>query len=209
MSGPRRKFIKPEDVPTDMIKFLCFSKQRIGSPTSKKSRDLHILCNCPDCHKDYWIPNTQIRRGVKRTPRCNACAILFRNYNNGSGRFSTVAGYIGLTISHLDQKDQKLAKETSRTKGFILEHRMVMARYLKRPLTPDDQIHHRNGNKTDNRIANLRLVTKQTHHIAPADKIAVSITEIEDCVRQLDNIGIDVAPILEEFLSKLSHIQSS
>src|SRR5262249_38143293 len=42
---------------------------------------------------------------------------------------------------------------------FMLERRYVMEVHLGRPLWPDEQVHHRNRRRHDNRIENLELWT--------------------------------------------------
>lgn len=66
-----------------------------------------------------------------------------------------VTGYIRLTIPGHPNAD---------VKGYIYEHRFLMAEHLARPLKPDEVIHHINGIRDDNRIENLELFDSAIDH---------------------------------------------
>jgi len=47
--------------------------------------------------------------------------------------------------------------------GYVPEQTLVMENYLGRYLTNDEEVHHLNEIKTDNRVENLQLVTHSEH----------------------------------------------
>lgn len=73
-------------------------------------------------------------------------------WNGGKSRHT--AGYIRILSPDHPNHDHQ---------GYVFEHRLVMEQHLGRYLTVDEVVHHINGNKHDNRIENLQLMTKKEH----------------------------------------------
>lgn len=71
---------------------------------------------------------------------------------NGKPRLPTRGGYAVVRLS----TDDPLACMAARN-GYALEHRVVMARSLGRPLERHETVHHINGDRADNRLENLQL----------------------------------------------------
>lgn len=74
-------------------------------------------------------------------------------------RIITRGGYAAVVVPPDDP--MRVMSWGSRS-AYVLEHRLVMARSLGRPLRPDETVHHINGDPLDNRLENLQL--RQGNH---------------------------------------------
>lgn len=78
------------------------------------------------------------------------------------GRIFQNDGYVSVMIDILPSDWIKIAQEMTKAR-YILEHRIVAAVSIGRPLTIIEVVHHRNGIKWDNRAENLMVQTRAEH----------------------------------------------
>lgn len=95
-----------------------------------------------------------------------------------SGRYIK-RGYVWILIRCDDFCFDLCPPSTRRESGgYALEHRVVMSRFLGRLMLPHENVHHRNGDRQDNRIENLELWVKVQPSGQRAEDLVVWAEEI-------------------------------
>ena len=131
--------------------------------TKRIKKHLYAWQACDGCRNERWV---MLIGGKLRATKCISCAAHSRKQtcSIGSNNAHWKGGYV-LSGGYMKVKLQPddFYFSMANTVGYILEHRLVMAKYLKRHLQRWEMVHHRNRNKLDNRLENLEIVMADNH----------------------------------------------
>lgn len=148
-----------------------FGKWTVVSRAAKSTRTnsmparWNVTC---DCGTVSTIPGSELRKKShpsrscgcsNRGPQPHKVGKYSRSKHHAwkGGRSVDKKGYCLISISMIrDVYPDARFREGEHTHKMF-EHRAAMSHHLKRPLSLNETVHHRNGNRSDNRIDNLEL----------------------------------------------------
>jgi DNA-directed RNA polymerase subunit RPC12/RpoP len=134
------------------------------------ARRARLNRKCEHCQKEFYP--------IKRTSRFCSAECKYNSFPR--------EGYKEVYSKFLSEEEQTRFASMFK-KGRVLEHRLVMARHIDRPLKPQEIVHHKNGNKRDNRIENLELLERrEDHHTAYGDTYYQKWQEAEVRIKELE-----------------------
>lgn len=142
-----------------------------------------IWSACEICGKERWVYYLKGHATARFCRNCGSRLSKCRAENNNQwkgGRHISPAGYIQILLQPED-----FFFPMAGSTGYVMEHRLVMAKHLGRCLQPWELVHHKGikfpndsrENKAHNELENLQLITDERHN---------QITILENKIKRLE-----------------------
>ena len=109
---------------------------------------------CPSCLCAFYRRPSDIERAISKSRvwRCQTCTLRIRNRTSARAqgtKRTTKKGYVQVKVG----------------RKWVFEHRKVMELCIGRALFDYEVVHHKDGDKANNSISNLELLTKGNHSV--------------------------------------------
>lgn len=137
---------------------------------------------CIDCGRERWVQLIELRQGKGRTAseRCGRCCRTGARHSSWKGgRLKNAKGYARVWVSRKD-----FFRTMADRDGYVLEHRLVMAKHLNRCLLSWEIVHHKNGVRDDNRLDNLEVFPGLYRHTG-LTRMTNYIKKLQEEIKQL------------------------
>lgn len=169
----------------------------VGYKTGKYARSIWV--RCPGCGAERWVC---YGGRTKESYPCKKCVGKThrgeRSYQ-WKGRIANGSGYVDVWLSSDDFfYPMTKSKSVSNSGGYVLEHRLLMAKHLGRCLHNWEIVHHINHDRKDNRIENLMLCGDDKHQ-----QITIMETKIKRLEKRVEALELSNRDLKRELSAKM------
>ena len=154
-SSTRKVIPNPSEIPSGFCECGCGQRTELVKSTCQKRRHF----------KGYPLPFVQGHQAAGRR----------EDSVHWKGGKTKQRGYVLILNPEHPSADSK---------GYVREHRLIAEKMLGRPLKPNEDVHHINGIKDDNRPENLVVLTKGEHSEEHPERIKAMHAALTTSIRR-------------------------